>query len=102
MSKLKIGVALALLIAVAPCSLSGQAPAISQSKASSVTGQNDNQILADITKQLGNSRFSGVKVSVENGVITLSGTVDVYQQKEDADRKAHRVKNIVAVRNQIE
>jgi len=96
------GFALALLLVVIPGVVSGRAMAMPQDKAGSATGQNDSQIQADITKQLSNSRFSGVKASVENGVITLSGDVGVYQTKEDADKKAHRVKNVIAVRNQIE
>jgi hyperosmotically inducible protein len=102
MSKVKVGFAVALLLAVTPSAFPHQALAMFQDKAASAAGQNDGQIQADIIKQLSNSRFSGIKTSVENGVITLSGTVDVYQAKEDADKKAHRVKNVIAVRNQIE
>lgn len=91
-----------LLLSVALSLVSGPALAMPQDKMTSANGQNDSQIRTDINKQLSNSRFSGVKASVDNGVITLSGTVDVYQKKEDADKKAHRVKNVLAVRNQIE
>jgi len=102
MNSVKMGPTLVLLLAVSMGPGSIRALAIPQDKTTSATGQNDSQMQADINKQLSNSKFSGVKASVENGVITLSGTVDVYQAKEDADKKAHRVKNVVAVRNQIE
>lgn len=67
-------------------------------------GQNpqDAQIQADVAKALDNKRFSNVKASVQNGVVTLTGTVDLYAAKEDADKRAHHRKNVKAVENQIE
>lgn len=65
-------------------------------------GQFDAQIQADLTKSLSKNQFKGIQVSVQNGVVTLSGTTDVYEHKEEADKKAHRVKNVAAVRNLIE
>jgi hyperosmotically inducible periplasmic protein len=102
MNSVKIGLTLVLLLAVSMEAGCSRALAMPQVKATSATGQNDSQIQADLTKQLSSSRFSGVKATVENGVITLSGDVGVYQTKEDADKKAHRVKNVIAVRNLIE
>jgi len=63
---------------------------------------NDEQIQAEVQKSLGNKRYSGVQVSVHNGVVRLTGTVDLYSEKEDADRKAHHVKNVAAVDNEID
>jgi osmotically-inducible protein OsmY len=74
-----------------------QAPA-----ATSGNSSNDAQIQADITRTLNNKRFKGVTVTVQNGIVTLHGTVDVYSDKEDADRRAHRRKNVKAVQNLIE
>jgi len=62
----------------------------------------DTQIQADVTKALDNSRFKNVKVAVQNGQVTLSGTVDLYSDKEDADNKAHHRKNVKGVQNMIE
>src|SRR5579883_145854 len=63
----------------------------------------DNQILADIKNNaLNKSQFKNVQASVQNGIVTLTGTVDVYDQKADADRRVHRVKNVKGVENQIE
>src|ERR1700761_2818019 len=64
--------------------------------------QNDGQIQADVMKSLENKRFKDVKVSVKNGVVTLTGTVDVYSAKLDADNRAHHRKNVKGVENQIE
>jgi hyperosmotically inducible periplasmic protein len=93
---------LAALLMVAPSMFSSRSVAMGQEKADSATSANDAQIQADITKQLSKSQFKSVKATVQNGVISLSGTVDLYDYKEQADKKAHRVKNVVAVRNQID
>lgn len=62
----------------------------------------DTQIQSDVSKALDNKRFKDVKIAVQNGVVTLTGTVDVYSAKEDADHKAHHRKNVKAVQNLIE
>lgn len=62
----------------------------------------DAHIQADVQKALDHSRFSAVRVAVNNGVVTLSGQVGRYSDKQDADNKAHHRKDVVAVRNMIE
>ncbi len=66
------------------------------------SGANDSQIQADVAKALDNKRFKSVKSAVNNGVVTLTGTVDVYSDKEEADKKAHHRKNVKGVENEIE
>jgi hyperosmotically inducible protein len=63
---------------------------------------NDAQIQADVMKALDSKRFKDVKSQVQNGVVTLTGTVDVYADKEDADKRAHHRKNVKGVQNLIE
>ena len=76
---------------------------VAQSAASSVSpGPNDAQIQADVTKALDSKRFKDVKSSVQNGVVTLTGTVDLYSAKMDADDRAHHRKNVKGVENLIE
>ena len=65
------------------------------------TGQ-DAQIQAEVTKALDKKQFRDVKAAVQNGVVTLTGTVDLYSAKEDADKKAHHRKNVKGVQNLIE
>jgi osmotically-inducible protein OsmY len=72
------------------------------SNAAQSGAQNDTQIQADVMKALDNKRFKDVKASVNNGVVTLTGTVDVYSAKLDADDRAHHRKNVKGVENQIE
>ena len=63
----------------------------------------DNQILADVqNKALNKSQFKGVKATVQNGIVTLTGTVDVYDSKSDVDKRVHRIKNVKGVENNIE
>jgi hyperosmotically inducible protein len=71
------------------------------SRAGVGSGPNDAQIEADVTKALDSKRFKDVKSSVQNGVITLSGTVDLYSTKLDADNRAHHRKNVKGVENLI-
>jgi osmotically-inducible protein OsmY len=76
---------------------------IAQNPAAAVgNSANDAQIQADVTKALSNKRFKGVTSTVQNGIVTLRGTVDLYSAKEDADRRAHRRKNVKGVQNLIE
>jgi osmotically-inducible protein OsmY len=72
-------------------------PSIAQTE-----GSPDIQIQADVTKALDNQKFKDVKVAVQNGVVTLTGTVSLYAEKEDADNKAHHRKNVKGVQNLIE
>lgn len=64
--------------------------------------QSDNAIQAAVQKSLSASKFKSVHVSVQNGVVTLSGSVDLYDVKLQADRKAHRIKGAKAVEDDIE
>ena len=65
-------------------------------------GAGDAQTQAEVTKALGGKQFANVKASVQNGVVLLSGTVELYRAKEDAERKVHRRKGVHGVENQIE
>jgi hyperosmotically inducible periplasmic protein len=66
------------------------------------SGANDPQIQADVMKSLDNKRFKDVKASVHDGVVTLTGTVDLYSAKQDADNRAHHRKNVKGVENLIQ
>jgi osmotically-inducible protein OsmY len=62
----------------------------------------DGQIEAEVHKALDNKKFSNVTASVRNGDVVLSGTVDSYAEKEDADRRVHHVSHIRGVDNEIQ
>jgi len=52
--------------------------------------------------RLDKKQFRGVKVSVENGIANLTGTVDLYEYKADAERRVRKAKGVTAVRNLVE
>ena len=62
----------------------------------------DAAIQSDVMNALDNKRFQNVKVAVANGLVTLTGTVGVYAEKDDADKKVHHRKNVKGVENEIE
>jgi hyperosmotically inducible protein len=62
----------------------------------------DNQIQTAVVQKLAKkSQFSGVKSNVEDGIVTLTGTVDVYQRKLDAAKLARKTASVQGVRNLI-
>ena len=62
----------------------------------------DSQVLNVVTHKLtSKAQFSGVKASVEDGIVTLTGTVDLYQRKLDAAKLARKTANVQGVRNLI-
>ena len=52
--------------------------------------------------RLNKKQFANVTVTVNNGVATLTGTVDLYEYKADAAKRVLHAKGVTAVRNQIE
>lgn len=52
--------------------------------------------------RLDKKQFANVKVTVNNGVATLTGEVDLYQYKADAEKRVLRAKGVTAIRNLIQ
>ena len=62
----------------------------------------DTQLQNAVTQKLASkSQYKDVKISVEDRVVTLSGTVDLYQRKLDAGKVARKTQNAQGVRNLI-
>jgi hyperosmotically inducible periplasmic protein len=62
----------------------------------------DNQLQNAVTQKLAaKSQYNNVKASVEDGIVTLTGTVDLYQRKLDAGKLARKTQNAQGVRNLI-
>lgn len=62
----------------------------------------DHQVENAVAHKLGSKKqFSNVKASVEDGIVTLNGTVDLYQRKLDAGKLARKTPNVQGVRNLI-
>jgi osmotically-inducible protein OsmY len=79
-------------------------PQVSFAGASGSWAQSDETKAAgEAQTKLDKKQFKSVKVDVDsNGIATLTGTVDLYEYKVDADKRIHKVKGIKAVRNDIE
>ncbi|HEX4005401.1 MAG TPA: BON domain-containing protein [Acidobacteriaceae bacterium] len=63
---------------------------------------NDPQTQAAVQKALNASRFKSVQTSVQNGVVTLTGSVDLLSTKLNADSKVRHVHGIGAIRDEIQ
>jgi osmotically-inducible protein OsmY len=62
----------------------------------------DGQIQNSVTQKLASkNQFSKVQASTEDGIVTLTGTVDLYQRKLDAAKLARKAANVQGVRNFI-
>jgi hyperosmotically inducible protein len=61
--------------------------------------QTDNNIQAELQNSF--KKYKDVQISVKNGIVDLEGTVPDFATKEALDEKAHRTKNVVAVRNKL-
>jgi len=62
----------------------------------------DIEIQTKVSQKLAaKSQFRDVKSSVEDGIVTLTGTVDLYQRKLDAAKLARKTANVQGVRNLI-
>jgi hyperosmotically inducible periplasmic protein len=65
--------------------------------------RNDSEIQTKVTQELAKKdKFQKVQASVEDGIVTLTGTVDVYQQKLDIAKKVKKTQHVQGVRNLIE
>ena len=74
----------------------GVRPAFADDKAS------NSEVQQDVHKALDNKRFQNVAASVHGPEVVLTGTVDTYADKEDADKRVHHVKGVKGVENEIE
>jgi hyperosmotically inducible protein len=62
----------------------------------------DSQLQNAVTQKLDSkSQFRNVKASVEDGIVTLTGTVDLYQRKLDAAKLARKIGHVQGVRNLV-
>src|ERR1039458_4310393 len=75
---------------------------LSMTAMAATTGRYDQQIQQAVSQKMhGAKQLQNVNSSVEDGIVTLTGTVGVYQDKLDAAKKIKKVTNIAGVRNDI-
>jgi osmotically-inducible protein OsmY len=70
--------------------------------AMAATGRYDQQIQQAVSQKIHNAKqLQSVSASVEDGIVTLTGTVGRYQDKLDAAKKIKKLANVSGVRNDI-
>ena len=66
-------------------------------------GRYDQQIKAKASEELGKrDKFKGVSATVEDGIVTLTGSVELYIDKVNAEKRVRKIPNADGVRNHIE
>lgn len=82
-----------LMVGVLGAGLAAQAAA---------AGRYDSDIQARVVQQLAKKpQFRNLQAVTEDGIVTLTGTVELYQQKLDAAKKVHKMAKVQGVRNLI-
>jgi len=70
--------------------------------AMAANGRCDRQIQQAVSQKIHDTKqLQKVSSSVEDGIVTLNGTVGLYQDKLDAAKKVRKVANVGGVRNDI-
>ncbi len=70
--------------------------------AMAATGRYDEQIQQAVSQKIHDAKqLQNVSSSVEDGIVTLTGTVSLYQDKLDAAKKVKKLANVSGVRNDI-
>jgi osmotically-inducible protein OsmY len=62
----------------------------------------DTPTASDAAARLNHKQYLDVKVTVDNGIATLTGTVSLFEYKADAEKRVRKAKGVTAVRNLIE
>jgi len=71
--------------------------------AMAATGRYDQQIQQAASQKIHQAKqLQNVNLSVEDGIVTLRGTVQLYQDKLDAAKKVKKLANVNGVRNDLE
>jgi osmotically-inducible protein OsmY len=84
--------------------VAAQTPAqpAAQTPTPAATAQVASPAESDVAARLDKKQFRDVKVSVDQGIATLTGTVDLYAHKAEADKRVRKASGITAVHNLIE
>jgi hyperosmotically inducible protein len=70
--------------------------------AMAATGRYDEQVQQAVSHKIHDAKkLQAVNASVEDGIVTLTGTVNLYQDKLDAAKKIKKLRNVTGVRNDI-
>jgi hyperosmotically inducible protein len=63
----------------------------------------DDQVLQDMNKYLQSKKeFQGVRATVEDQIVTLEGTVNLYVDRVNVEKKVNKIKNVDGIRNHVQ
>jgi osmotically-inducible protein OsmY len=63
----------------------------------------DQQVLQEVNKYIQDKKeFQGVKAAVEDQIVTLDGTVNLYIERENLERKVKKMKNVDGIRDHVQ
>lgn len=65
-------------------------------------GQSNGDLQSKVQQQLKGSQFQNVQVSTQGSDVSLSGTVNSYEDKLQAERKVHKVHGVSSINDQIQ
>jgi hyperosmotically inducible periplasmic protein len=83
--------------------LGASVSALPYAVAAAQPGQNDTNLRAEvINKALNKPYLKGVQATAHDGVITLTGTVPLFDLKQEADKRTHKIKGVQGVSNEIQ
>lgn len=103
LNKRTLSAALALALAASLPAAADQKPSEQRRTRMTAGGRYDQQIRAELDKKLQNKKeFQNVKYAVEDGVVTLTGSVELFAHKQKADERAHDVDHVQSVSNRIQ
>ncbi len=75
---------------------------LSMTAMAATTGRYDQQIQQAVSQKIQKTKqLQNVSSSVEDGIVTLTGTVNLYQEKLEAANKIKKIDNVSGVRNDI-
>ena len=70
--------------------------------AQTTSARYDSDIQSRVTQQLAKKHeFRNLQATTEDGIVSLSGNVDLYQQKLDAAKKVRKLDKVQGVRNLV-
>jgi hyperosmotically inducible protein len=79
-------------VSALPCAVAAAQPA-----------QNDTNLQAQvINKALNKPHLQSVKATAHDGLVTLTGTVPLFDLKQEADKRTHKIKGVQGVSNEIQ
>ncbi len=92
-----------LLLAASPALAATAPPPSTRATAVSGRGRYDQHIEDEVNKRLhAKKQFKNITSSVEDGVVTLRGYVDLFYDKMRAEKKAHEPDHVEGIRNLVE